>query len=102
MNATIGTTIKAMHLQPANSASDSEYRDLYELGLERPVIIQRGDRDHGEWHQHFTSIQSWLHEHCGGPGGRYVIVGYNNAIVIDFDEEKDQLFFILKWGNDGF
>ena len=51
-------------------------------------------------HPNWNAICQWVIEHYGLPGDRFVAHPDENSMTWMFNSAKDQLFFILAWGDD--
>jgi len=52
--------------------------------------------------QYWREVTTWLVTNFGAPGGCYTVTSTQDYMIVDFDRSEDQMFFILRWGNDGF
>lgn len=49
---------------------------------------------------YWSEICAWTVEHFGLPGSRYLTHITQDYMIWDFVDDRDQLLFILAWGND--
>lgn len=75
--------------------------------LHHPVFLKwprrvRNLKRYSDLWNYWDDVVEWTILNFGNPGGSYTITSTINDMVIDFNDEKDQIAFILRWGNDGF